>query len=184
MSGNNTEEKKVNEENEMDAPMSEEVKEQEPSPSGSDENTNYLEQLQRLQAEFINYKRRMEKMQSDWADNSVRNVISELLPVMDDFDYLFLHNTDDKEHLPVQGVKMIYDKMFSILEKLGLETVATENVLFDPEMHEAVRLEKTDEAKPGEILQVWQRGYQLKGRLIRPARVMVAEGKESEQVNE
>ena len=139
------------------------------------EQPDYLDQLKRLQADFINYKRRMEKMQAEWGEVSVRNVVNELLPIIDDFDYLFHHNVDDQGHLPMDGVKMIYDKMYSVLQKLGVEDVPTQNELFDPQVHEAVRMEKNTNVEPGTILQVWQRGYMLNGKLLRPARVMVAE---------
>ncbi len=139
---------------------------------------DYLEQLQRLQAEFINYKKRIEKQQSEWHDYSLREVMNVLLPIMDDFEYLFQHHQNDKEPLPYGGVKMIYNKLNAALEKLGLELINAEREQFDPELHEAVLIEHHDTAENGEILQVWQKGYTFKGKLLRPARVKVAKAKD------
>jgi len=141
--------------------------------------SDYLEQLQRLQAEFMNYKKRVERQQKEWHEYAIRDVITELLPVVDDFDYLFQHNEDHENKLPMEGVKLIYNKLKNYLEKLGLENISTHNELFDPEFHEAVKVEQTHDAEHGEILDVWQKGYTFRGKLLRPAKVKVAGVKES-----
>jgi len=166
------EETATNAEMEQNSGEGEEIKEQEKS--------DYLEQLQRLQAEFINYKKRVERQQKEWHEYAIREVITELLPVIDDFNYLFQHNEDQDDKLPLQGVELIYNKLIKNLEKLGLEIINTQNELFNPEFHEAVKVEQAENAEHGEILDVWQRGYTFRGKLLRPAKVKVAEVKESQ----
>ncbi len=144
----------------------------------------YLDQLQRLQAEFINYKKRVERQQKEWHEYAIREVIRELLPVVDDFDYLFQHNEEQNDKLPVDGVKLIYNKLMTSLEKLGLDKIKTQNEIFDPEFHEAVKVEQTENAEHGEILDVWQNGYTFRGKLLRPAKVKVAEVRESQNDDE
>jgi len=139
---------------------------------------DYLDQLQRLQAEFINYKKRVEKQQSEWHDYSLREVMNTLLPVVDDFEYLFQHHVDENEPLPYEGVRMVYNKLSAALNKMGLELISAEKEQFDPDLHEAVLVEHHDTAVDGEILQVWQKGYTFKGKLLRPARVKVAKKKD------
>jgi len=143
------------------------------------EKPDYLEQLQRLQAEFVNYKKRVERQQKEWHDYAIREVLTELLPVFDDFDYLFQHNEEQEDTLPLDGVTLIYNKLKTSMEKLGLENINTQNEIFNPEIHEAVKVEQTENAEHGAILDVWQKGYTFRGKLLRPAKVKVAEVKES-----
>ncbi|MBN2411992.1 nucleotide exchange factor GrpE [candidate division KSB1 bacterium] len=152
--------------------------------SKEQEKPDYLDQLQRLQAEFINYKKRVERQQKEWHEYAIRGVITELLPVVDDFDYLFQHNEEQNEELPLEGVKLIYNKLINCLKKLGLENIKTQNEIFDPELHEAVKVEQIENAEHGEILDVWQRGYTFRGKLLRPAKVKVAEVRESQNNDE
>jgi molecular chaperone GrpE len=136
----------------------------------------YLEQLQYLQADFQNYKRRIEKQKFEWQDDAVRNLLLQLLPVLDDFELYFQQfgaGADDKS---AKGIRLIYEKLTTILKNAGVEKVSTEG-LFDPEKHEAVHVEEKDDVPHGHILQVWRSGYSLKDRLLRPARVKVAETK-------
>jgi molecular chaperone GrpE len=151
-------------------------------PSVKDVQPNYMEQLQYLQAEFLNYKRRIEKQKYEWQDDALRNLLSQLLPVIDDLELYLQHHPVDDMQKSESGIKMIYDKLMAILINIGLEKVSTE-ILFDPEKHEAVFVEQKDDVPHGHILQVWQPGYYFKEKLLRPARVKVAE-KAVERKNE
>ncbi|NIA29530.1 MAG: nucleotide exchange factor GrpE, partial [Actinobacteria bacterium] len=75
-------------------------------------------------------------------------------------------------------------KLVSTLEKLGVETIDTKNSMFDPSMHEAIHAQETGEYPQDKILQVWQKGYLYKGKLLRPAKVVVAKRKEEQEVND
>ena len=138
---------------------------------------NYLEQLQYLQAEFQNYKRRIDRQRTEWQDDAVRNFIFQLLPVLDDFELYFQHHPAD------DGVKMIYEKLVTVLKNAGLERVTTVT-LFDPELHEAIHVEQNEDVPHGHILEVWQPGYYFKEKLLRPAKVKVAEQKDSMENHE
>lgn len=148
------------------------------------EQPNYLEQLQRLQAEFSNYRKRMEQQRAEWHDYAQKEVVSQLLPVLDDFDHLFNHHEGQDDDFSREGVQLIYDKLVSTLEKLGVKTIDTKNSMFDPSVHEAIHAQETGEEPQDKILQVWQKGYLYKGKLLRPAKVVVAKRKEEKDLND
>lgn len=145
---------------------------------------DYLAQLQRLQAEFSNYRKRTEQQRAEWHDYAQKEVVSQLLPVLDDFDHLFNHHEGQDSDFSKEGVKLIYDKLRSILEKLGVETIDTKDSMFDPSMHEAIHARETKDDPQDKILQVWQKGYLYKGKLLRPAKVVVAKRKEEQKIND
>jgi len=147
-----------------------------------DENNNvekYIVQLQRVQAEFLNYKRRTEQRMSDYENRVTSDVLSRLLPVIDDFDIYFQHHRDEyEENAKEDGIQLIYNKLLLILTEMGLEPVEAEGQSFDPELHEAVLTEETDEVEEGTVLKVWQKGFLYKGHLLRPAKVVTAKAPE------
>jgi len=100
------------------------------------------------------------------------DMVRDLLPVLDDFERALKVPTTDKEY--AKGVELIYSRLFDNLKKLGLEPIATEGKRFDPNIHEAVQRAETDEAEDQAILDELQRGYNFKGKLLRPAWVKVA----------
>ncbi len=125
--------------------------------------------LKRLQAEFENYRKRKEKEIEKIREHSNRELIYKLLNIMDNME-LALKSKDDKSLR--QGLEMIYSQLVSVLEKEGLEKIK-DNKNFNPELHEAVITEKS-EKEDGTILEVFQPGYKLKGKVIRTAKVRVA----------
>lgn len=142
-----------------------------------EETLDYYDQFLRMQAEFQNYKRRSEQRMQEWRMYAARDIISQLLPAIDDFDILFQHHPDGSEKIRVDGVKMIYNKMMASLQALGLDPIEAENQEFDPHLHEAVMAEETDEVEEGHVLKVWQRGFMFKDQLLRPAKVITAKAK-------
>ena len=126
----------------------------------------YLEQLQRLQAEFDNYRKRVDKEKQEILKNSNKDLIIKLLNVLDNFE-LALKHTDDK------GIKMIYSELYSILEKQGLKQIKAEGK-FNPELHEVLIQEKGK--KDGIILEELQKGYTLNNKLIRTSKVKISKG--------
>lgn len=136
---------------------------------------DYYDQLLRVQAEFQNYKKRNEQRLQDWQKYIERDLLTQLLPVIDDFDILFEHNeSNDDSEICIDGVKLIYNKLLSTLKEMGLETIDTSDGVFDPNLHEAIMTEVSDKIEDGNILKVWQKGYVYKDKLLRPAKVITA----------
>lgn len=138
------------------------------------EAAEYLEHLQRLQAEFDNYRKRVLKEQTRAVDFATEPVIGKLLEVLDEFE-LALIAAERKPEFErfLQGVEMVYAKLQEILRSEGLERIEAEGKPFDPELHEA--LLQGDDHGEGEpyVSDVLRAGYTLKGRVIRPAGVKV-----------
>lgn len=124
----------------------------------------YLKQLQRLQAEFENFQRRTEKEKSLILANANESLISNLLPILDNFELSLKHNED-------KGVVIIYDELYKALESQGLKKIETKGN-FNPKFHEALMQEegKTD----GKILEELQKGYTLNDKLLRASKVKIS----------
>ena len=125
------------------------------------------ELLQRVQADFENYKKRVEKEKSEFVNYAKKDMILKLLPILDNFE-LALKNKEKEFH---KGVELIYAQIVSILEKEGVKTINPLNEKFDPFRHEALLTEKSD--KEDIVLEVFQKGYALNDKVIRHARVKV-----------
>lgn len=126
----------------------------------------------RLQAEFMNYKKRVEKEKSDIYKNASVKLITNLLPVLDDFDRALAHAEDANTFM--DGMKLIVRRFEDCLKKEGLEVIETLNIDFDPNYHHAVMMEETDGVESGKIFEEIQKGYKVNGKVIRPAMVKVA----------
>ncbi|MBN1560564.1 nucleotide exchange factor GrpE [candidate division KSB1 bacterium] len=143
------------------------------------ENFDYLEKYLRLQAEFLNYKRRNEQRMQEWRLYAAKDIVSQILPVIDDFDILFSHSVENSTAICIDGVKMIYNKLLSSLKELGLEPIAAVGQKFDPTIHEAVMAEESEEVEQDHVLRVWQQGFMFKETLLRPAKVITAKQKQN-----
>jgi molecular chaperone GrpE len=130
------------------------------------------DRLRRAWAEFDNARRRAERERSDFLQFASMDVIRGLLPTLDDLERALKVETADKDY--ARGVEMIYQRFFDALKKQGLEPIETAGRRFDPNQHEAVQREHTEAAEDQQILEELQRGYNFKGRLLRPAWVKVA----------
>ena len=125
------------------------------------------DRLLRLQAEFENFRKRNAKEQDGLADRANAELLSKLLPVVDEMEVAVKHTKDD-------GVKMVYMNLMSTLGKQGLEEMDTLGKSFDPYYHDALKQEDGDE---GKILEIIQKGYLFKGKVLRHAKVIVGNGK-------
>ena len=134
------------------------------------EKDELVETLQRHQAEFDNFRRRTLKEKDDIRKNGCADLITELLPVLDNFERAISHGKDDPL---VQGVVMVQKQFMEILAKSGLAEVGAVGDFFDPNLHNAVAKEAGGEADT--IMEVLQKGYTLHEKLLRPAMVKVAE---------
>jgi molecular chaperone GrpE len=143
--------------------MKEELKEEAPKEEKSPEQI-LTDQLQRLQAEFENFRRRTEKEKSQIRTNANESIILQLLPILDNFELSLKHNED-------KGVILIYDELSNVLEKQGLKRIETKGS-FDPKFHEA--LIQVEGKKDGEILEELQKGYLLNDKLLRASKVKIS----------
>lgn len=135
----------------------------------------------RASADLDNYRKRAEKERADLANYANENFISEILPAIDNFERALSHaNGEGSLDSLRQGVKLTIDQMYAVLKKLGLQEVKAVGERFDPSIHHAISEEPSVDAEPGTVVREFQRGYFLKGRLLRPAMVAVAKGAESE----
>jgi molecular chaperone GrpE len=98
--------------------------------------------------------------------------VRDMLPILDDFERALKVETADRDY--AKGIELIYQRMADTLKKLGLEPIETAGQTFDPNLHQAVERVQTEEAEDQVILGEFQRGYNFKGKLLRPAMVRVA----------
>jgi molecular chaperone GrpE len=159
---------------ETDEPVEEAVVE-EPSVSLAEfeavsrERDQYLDSLRRLKAEFDNSRKRQEREMTRILESASEKLVQELLPVLDNLDRALESEGDIRE-----GVQATRVQLAEVLANEGLLPVASDGQPFDPNVHEAVMGQPSDEHEEGTVLQTFQRGYLLNGRAIRPAKVVVA----------
>jgi molecular chaperone GrpE len=130
------------------------------------------DRLLRTRAEYDNARRRAERERSDFLQFAGMELVRDLLPVLDDFERALKVEGATPEY--ARGVELIYHRLFETLKKMGLEPVESEGRKFDPNVHEAVQRVETSEAEDQTVLSEYQRGYNFKGRHLRPAMVKVA----------
>src|SRR5262249_51977175 len=126
----------------------------------------------RTQAEFQNFRKRIEKEKIELLEYASTEAVRALLPVLDDFERALKVECSDKEY--AKGMELIYQRLYDQLKKLGLEPIDTAGKAFDPHVHHAVEMVETTEAPDQTVLAEFQRGFNFKGRLLRPAMVKVA----------
>lgn len=127
---------------------------------------------QRVQADFDNFRKRNATIHADSREEGARAVIKELLPVLDNFDRA-LDKPDGVNEGWLSGIKLVQKQLMDSLTKLGLCEIPTDGK-FDPEIHEAVMQGEAEDAETGDILEVFQKGYRVKDRIIRHSMVKVA----------
>lgn len=139
------------------------------------EAAEYLDTLKRVQAEMENYRKRMQKEQEQIIQHATQTVILELLPVIDNLERaLDTGKAENESGKLYEGVELIYSQLKRILERECVEIIDPVNEKFDPMRHEAVMQIESEEHEANTVAQVMQKGYELKGRLLRPAMVVVA----------
>ena len=133
------------------------------------ERDEYLDALQRLKAEFDNYRKRVARDQQELAARAHERLVKELVPILDDLERALAHEGDLDE-----GIRLIHRQFSEALAKEGLTEVPTDGK-FDPHTQEAL-LSQPSEAEEGDVIQVLQKGYRLGDRVLRPARVVISAG--------
>lgn len=130
------------------------------------------DRLLRGQAEFQNLRRRIEKEKVEWHERAATEAVRTLLPILDDFERGLKIEGAGKEY--GRGMELIFQRLFDTLKKLGLEPIDSQGQKFDPHIHHAVDKHETEEIASDTVLEEYQRGYNFKGQLLRPAMVKVA----------
>ena len=133
------------------------------------ERDEYLDALRRLKAEFENSRKRQERELARVRDTASEHLVADLLPVLDNLDRALESEGDIRE-----GVQATRDHFAEVLGNAGLTPVTSDGQHFDPNVHEAVMGQPSDEYEEGIILQTFEKGYLLNGKSIRPAKVVVA----------
>ena len=134
----------------------------------------YLDLVQRKQAEFANYRRRTESVRQEAYDDGRRDAIEKLLPVVDNLERAL--DAAGEESALRSGVEMVLRQTLDTLAKLGVETIDPLGQPFDAELHNAVMQGSAEEGEPGTVCLVLQKGYKLGARVIRHAMVKVVAG--------
>jgi molecular chaperone GrpE len=140
------------------------------------ENEELIGTLQRLQADFENYRKRAQRDQDALVARAGERIVKDLLPVLDDLERALEAAESHEEAKLEDGVKLVHRQLEQLLAKEGLAPVETDGK-FDPHVHEAL-LTQPSEAEEGSVIEVLQMGYRLGDRVLRPARVVVAGPKE------
>lgn len=159
-----------------------EIRDDEPEPelapeikSEPDLAQKYLEQLQWQQADFQNYKKRVEREKNEIARYIKGEFIRKLLPVIDDLERSLKNQADKKEF---EGFRLINEKLMQILKEEGLEEVAAAGNVFDPKYHDALYTQEVEDAESdGKVLEEWEKGFFFQGTLLRASKVKVGKKK-------
>ena len=147
-------------------------KENEQKPAEKEKIAELTETLQRLQAEFENYKKRTEKEKIEFIKYSKADVINKILPILDTFE-IALRNTNDKEKF-AKDMEMLYAQLFSTLESDGLRPIHALGKHFDPYYHDVMLKQKSDK-EDGIVLEELQKGYMLNDKILRHSKVKISE---------
>lgn len=130
------------------------------------------ERMKRLQADFENFRRRTRQEKEELSNLVVQDFIKELLPMLDNFDRAMAAEATDAAKFQ-QGVEMIYNQLAEILKNRGMELIDTKEAKFDPNFHQAVMRVENPELEDETIAMELQKGYMVKGKVIRPSMVQV-----------
>jgi molecular chaperone GrpE len=128
----------------------------------------------RLAADFDNYRKRVAREQVDLTRRANERLLNELLPVLDDLERALEAAAEHEEAKLEEGVRLVHRSLLGLVERHGLCEIETEGA-FDPHVHEALLAQPGEGAEEGSVLQVLQKGYKLGDKVLRPARVIVAE---------
>ncbi len=139
------------------------------------ESAEYLDGWQRARAEFANLKKRVEREKSEMRERIISEIISHYLDILDDFDRALKDRLEENvDEAWIAGLEMIRQKLKAVLESEGVEVIPAVGMDFDPNLHDAISYEESEEYENGQIIDVIKQGYRLGDRVIRPAVVRVA----------
>lgn len=136
------------------------------------ERDELYDRLLRLGAEFENFRKRAQRERGEFSEFATMEAVRAIVPVLDDFERALKVECADKEY--ARGMELIYQRLLETLKKMGLEPIEAAGQKFDPALHHAVETEKNSSVEDHTVLVQHQRGYNFKGKLLRPAIVKVA----------
>jgi molecular chaperone GrpE len=154
--------------------MTDEHVEQEEQQQVTPEQEVVDDRLLRLAADFDNYKKRAARERQEYVAFANERILKDLLPILDDLERALNAAEQHEEAQLEEGVRLVHRSLASLLERSGVKEIATEGK-FDPHVHEALLAQPSEEREQGDVLDVIQKGYTLGDRVVRPARVIVAE---------
>lgn len=136
----------------------------------------YLEGWQRSRAEFSNYKKRVEREQEQVYQMASGAILKKFLEIVDDLELALKNRPHQGEGAEwATGIEMIYRKLLALLEAQGIERMNAEGQMFDPNLHEAITSEPSENHESGQVIEVLRAGYLIGDRVLRPAMVRVAQ---------
>ncbi len=138
----------------------------------SDERDDLLARLQRVSADYLNYQKRTSREIADAHRFANAELVKDLIAVLDDMERALDHAAEDDPL--AEGMKLVHDKALEILGRHGLTPISAVGEPFDPQRHEAMMTEPTDSYDSPAVLRELQRGYEFKGRVLRPVRVVIS----------
>jgi molecular chaperone GrpE len=138
------------------------------------ERDDYHDRWMRKAAEFDNYRRRIERERREQADQSVIDLLQELLLIVDDFDLALTTDAGERASAYRKGVELMHAKLHDLLRKKGVKPIDAVGADFDPNLHQAVIHEISPDHREGEVISEMRKGYTMGDRLLRPAMVKVA----------
>ena len=145
-----------------------------PDPGRSPEETPEDDRLLRLAADFENYKKRAAREREEYVALANERLVKELLPILDDLERALNAAEQHEEAQLEEGVRLVHRSLASLLERNGITEIDA-SAKFDPHVHEALLSQPAEDKESGDVLDVIQKGYRLGDRVVRPARVIVAE---------
>ena len=139
------------------------------------ERDEYLELAQRTRADFENYRKRVARETSEALARGKAELARELLPVIDNLERALESGSDPGAHEPlVKGVGLVLEELRGRLAGAGVEAFDPKGEKFDPNLHEALSAQSAEGTEPGLVIETLEKGYQLNGQVLRPARVVVS----------
>ena|SRR3989338_2957687 len=139
----------------------------------------YKEHLQRLQAEFDNYRKRVEKEKEEFCKIASHEIIYKLLGILDSFEFAL--QSKDKNQDFVKGIELIYSQLYSMLEKDGLKKIESLNKKFDADYHEVLLIEEHNDMEEDIVIEELQKGYMLNEKVLRHAKVKISKKSKEEK---
>jgi molecular chaperone GrpE len=151
-----------------------EIKQQDTMESLQKEKDELFAKLQRVSADYANFQKRVPKQISDTIGYEKERIIKTLLPALDNFEHT-LQNAHSAENVDVliKGIRIIYDQLLDILKSHNVEQIEALGETFDPAMHQAMTQQSDPDKEENTVLEEFQKGYSLNGRVIRPSKVIV-----------
>ncbi len=141
-----------------------------------EENKKLTDQVKRAQAELVNYRCRKDKEMSDMLKYCNQNIITDLIPIVDNFERAIKlddNNLDDELSKFLTGFKMIYSSVSGVLKNYGVEEISRQGEIFDPALEQSLLTDCVEDKDNDVVLEVLQKGYKLKDRVIRAASVKI-----------